>query len=438
MPSSTKLMLDTARYYLALEKNPIPDPKREKAKQDAGVRKLMASAYGIPFYRERFDQVGLKPFDFNCADDLRKFPLLSKQEFQEWMHSVEGNPKYEGYYTDHTSGSSGRPTTILYSQREKAFSVANWLRVLKKAGFDFVFGKTMSRHDKNDSTKEEGLIQKLGIMRRRFLAQYEDEGTVIEAINEYQPDLLYMNKTEFVRIALYAQRHSISIWNPKLYLPVGEMVDPASKNLLMNTFGNNLADSFGTAETGACMLKVPGSNSHRVHADSFVVDLCHPEEADRSFGTWGSDDKGLLVVTPLYKTDVPLINYVVGDYATAEYERGVRLISSIEGRSTDFIIHEDGSTTSFFMLDGVIAHCRGAAQIQFVQRGTSDLLVRVVPDTSISVDRIEVEQYLFAALQSSLRHPMRITIEWVDYLPAGANGKLQLIVNEMRNAQGNK
>ena len=47
--------------------------------QNRRVKKLVRTAYEIPFYRERFDRAGVTPDDINTAEDLAKLPLLTKE-----------------------------------------------------------------------------------------------------------------------------------------------------------------------------------------------------------------------------------------------------------------------------------------------------------------------------------------------------------------------
>ena len=124
--------------FLAMDLLCLPKGKlsfrQERKIQERRIKRLMRAAYNIPFYKQRFDSVGLKPKDFKTAEDLYRFPTLSKNELRDWMNAEVGKAKYESYYLDTTSGSSGTPTRIYYSPREKAFNMANWMRVLIRGG----------------------------------------------------------------------------------------------------------------------------------------------------------------------------------------------------------------------------------------------------------------------------------------------------------------
>ncbi len=410
---------------LGLQKKPYPDPAKETRIQNRRLRKLMRRAYKIPFYRARFDAAGVVPKDFRCAADLYKFPLLTKQELREWMdEECRNEEKYRDYYLDSTSGSSGTPTKILYSPREKAYNQANWIRVLIKAHYHPFRGLTASRLNAHEaSAPEKTFFQKMGFLRQEFINQFEPEPKVIDTINACRPDFLYMNKTELMRIALYSKQHQYPVYHPPLYAGVGEKVDNASRKVLQEVFGPNLLDSYGTAETGACMEKLPGTTEHLIHNDLFVVNL------------WSEDnrptDHGRLVVTPLYKIDIPLINYVVGDIASSRTVDGRTVIVEIEGRMNDVIQHEDGQVTTFFMIAPIFAHCEELEQVRILQKSYQLLHIQGVLDAEARRSARELEQDLCSQLVQQLRQPMDIEFEWLDVIEPEANGKLRLIVSEV-------
>ena len=58
------------------------------------LQKLVAYVYErIPFYRESFDEAGVKPEDIKSLDDLRKFPFTVKQDLHSLLfgHNRHGN-----------------------------------------------------------------------------------------------------------------------------------------------------------------------------------------------------------------------------------------------------------------------------------------------------------------------------------------------------------
>lgn len=137
-----------------------------------------------------------------------------------------------------------------------------------------------------------------------------------------------MNKSEFMRICLYCKQNHVELEKPKFYCPTGEKIDDTARKLFAEILGPGIIDSYGTAETGAAMVRLFDNKEYTVHNDSFVVNIY--DEKNRPA------KEGNIVVTPLYKTDLPLINYAIGDRGTCEVRDGVRYITSVQGRMNDF------------------------------------------------------------------------------------------------------
>lgn len=394
--------------------------------QDRRVQKLAKKAYKIPFYKKRFDAAGVKPEDIKTGDDLSKLPLLTKDELRAWMNEEAKNPKYKDWYHDTTSGSSGVPLMLLVSPKEKAYNMANWFRVMMTAGYNPFLGKTMSRKSAHSiSGGNDTFLQRLGILRRGFVSQYDPEPDIVKQINAYRPDFLYMNKSEFMRICLYCKKQHVRLRKPKYYCPTGEKIDDTARKLFREILGPGIIDSYGTAETGAAMIRLFDSEEYVIHNDSFVVNIYDENNKPAN--------EGNIVVTPLYKTDLPLINYAIGDKGTCELRDGVRYVTSVQGRMNDFFRYETGEVTTFFEIAPVIAHCDDIFQIRFIQKSYHRIHIQCVQNKELSsLSEKEVEKLLTEKLNAKFKHPFEIEYEWMDSIPPDKNGKLRMIVCEVK------
>ncbi|MDQ1318324.1 MAG: hypothetical protein QG588_1984, partial [Candidatus Poribacteria bacterium] len=76
------------------------------------IRKLEAiikHAYeNVPYYRRVFNERGLKPRDIQNFDDLKKLPILTKEDVREHLNDLKAM-NFECYHPilSHTSGSTG-------------------------------------------------------------------------------------------------------------------------------------------------------------------------------------------------------------------------------------------------------------------------------------------------------------------------------------------
>ena len=357
----------TLYYLMKLDKKVPTDHKMIRDRQGRKINKVMKKAYDIPFYRKRFDECGLKPDDFKCAEDLAKFPVLTREDLRGWMQEELKDYDDESGRLEifATSGSSGIPLRFAVSHREAACMNANWIRVTKFAGYRPLRGKMLSfltTHSHVDPEKGDSFIQKLGLLRRRVVPEhlYVGEGMkdLIQLVNDYKPDMICFRKNVLVRMALYSKKNDMPIYKPKVYTPISEMVDEITVKLLKDVFGDGLFDAYGCNETGSCAVKLPGKDNYYIYNDTHVLNLMDDEGK--------LTDEGRVIATTLYKFDFPIINYEIGDWATSEDIEGVRYLKKIKGRTNDMVLHADGTETSATELMKIPNGITGISQFRYV------------------------------------------------------------------------
>ena len=420
----------TAWYLMTLPKTLEGDPVKIKKDQNKKVHKLMKRAYEIPFYRAKFEESGTTPDDYHCSEDLVKFPTTTKAEIRGWMmQEWQDHPeKHKDWNILSTSGSSGVPLKIIYSQREQAFSDANWARSLEAAGYDAFHGKMYSFQTSHKDPNPKGYdsrIQKLGFMRRKVVSEDFCVGDgiadYIKDINEYQPDMLCFRRNCLVRIVSYARQHDMELWRPKYYVPVSEMVDDVTRQMLTEALGPGLIDSYGVTEMGSCMYKYPGHDYFDICNDMSVVNIYNDDDE--------LADDGRIILTALYKKDFPIINYEILDLAKSYTKDGIRYVTEIEGRMNDLIKHENGVESSALMLMRIANHTVGLSQFRFVEESYHDMLIQLAPDPyNQSKTREEIEQHFITEVEKLFGDEFRIRIEWMDILPPDKTGKQRCFV----------
>ena len=81
----------------------------------ATVRHCMNS----PFYKKRFEEIGLKPEDIKTLDDLKKIPFTTKQDLRDtYPFGMASIPLKDCVRLHSSSGTTGNPTVILHSQKD--------------------------------------------------------------------------------------------------------------------------------------------------------------------------------------------------------------------------------------------------------------------------------------------------------------------------------
>lgn len=81
----------------------------------ATVRHCMNS----PFYKKRFEEIGLKPEDIKSLDDLKKIPFTTKQDLRDtYPFGMASIPLKDCVRLHSSSGTTGNPTVILHTQKD--------------------------------------------------------------------------------------------------------------------------------------------------------------------------------------------------------------------------------------------------------------------------------------------------------------------------------
>ncbi|MEW5898080.1 MAG: AMP-binding protein [Bacillota bacterium] len=88
--------------------------------QEMQLRKLkwqVARCYeNVPFYRRKFDEVGLKPEHIQKLSDITKIPFLTKEDLRQFYpHGLLAVPFEKVCHYHMTSGTTGLPVTVAHS-----------------------------------------------------------------------------------------------------------------------------------------------------------------------------------------------------------------------------------------------------------------------------------------------------------------------------------
>jgi len=72
-----------------------------------------------PFYKKRFEEIGLKSEDIKSLDDLRKIPFTTKQDLRDtYPFGMASVPLRKCVRLHSSSGTTGNPTVILHTQKD--------------------------------------------------------------------------------------------------------------------------------------------------------------------------------------------------------------------------------------------------------------------------------------------------------------------------------
>jgi phenylacetate-coenzyme A ligase PaaK-like adenylate-forming protein len=326
--------------------------ERLQALQLAKLRvQLQWAAARSPWYRRGFAQAGIEPESIRSLDDIRRLPLLTRDE---WMASQDAAPPYgeipavgsEGAIRVHTtSGTTGRgPLRALDSRKDWAWIAEMWsyaiwgsgIRPADIAYIAFGYGSFIGFWGLHYA------MEKVGVLNVPGGAQ-TTEARVLQ-IRDFGATVVASTPTYALRLAQEAERLGVDLRGgpvKRLILsgePAGSI--PQTKALIEAQWGAKAFDTAGMTEIGTIMIfecaHQPGGT--HIIEDHVLEEVIDPDTlAPVPYG-----ERGERVVTSFGRGALPLIRYRTGDLvcrvpaSTCSCGRGFDLYEGgIQGRVDD-------------------------------------------------------------------------------------------------------
>lgn len=107
-----------------------------RALQSYRLIKTVRHVYeNVPFYRDQFDKLGLKPEDIRSVDDLSKLPFTYKQDLRDnYPYGLFAVPQDQVVRIHASSGTTGKQTVVGYTQNDLDVWAEITARALVAAG----------------------------------------------------------------------------------------------------------------------------------------------------------------------------------------------------------------------------------------------------------------------------------------------------------------
>ena len=103
--------------YYQPEIETMPVEKIQELQSERLVKQVQFVYDNVKFYRDRMDEMGVKPEDINGIEDLYKLPFITKDDLRnQYPYGLLGVPLSECVRIQSTSGTTGRRVVAFYTQ----------------------------------------------------------------------------------------------------------------------------------------------------------------------------------------------------------------------------------------------------------------------------------------------------------------------------------
>ena len=399
------------------------------------LQKLLRHAYQeCPFYRQRMDGAGFNPENLTSLAQLTALPVLTKSDIQQHGRQMEA-PNFPAALRvrNQTGGSTGSPLQFYVDKERFASRFASTTRHNRWAGLNLgdwhavLWGSRLDQSGVQswwDKIRNELLYR--SIFLNTSLIREQDWLLFLAKLRAKRPRTLLAYTQAAVLFAKYLRQNKISDIQFNSIITTAEVLLPGQREFLEETFGGQVFNRYGCREVSVIASECDRHRGMHVSAETFVVEIVpHPTVAPPA---------GRVVLTDLLNFSMPLIRYEIGDVAAWLEEqqcpcgRNLPLLSEVQGRTTDFLILQDGRHISGPALTLVVADMPEVRQVQFVQKALNHIVIRVVPGNNYSS---KTKEELRRRLGVYVSSDTILDIEETPTIASEISGKYRFAINEM-------
>jgi phenylacetate-CoA ligase len=402
--------------------------------------------YNVPFYQNRFNEMGIRPEQIRSLDDLKYLPFTEKQDLRNnYPFGLFAVPRDNVVRVHASSGTTGKATVVGYTQRD----VNTWAELMARS----LMCAGASRRDIVHNAYGYGLftgglgmhygVERLGATilpisgggTRRQVMLMRDFGSTILCSTPSYALFLY----ESIIAA------GMSIDDLKLHTGIFG-AEPWSEKMraeIESKLRIKALDIYGLSEImgpGVGMECCDAQDGLHIWEDHFLIEIIDPETGEQL----PLGESGELVITTITKEAQPLIRYRTRDITRIEAipcrcGRTHRRISRIQGRSDDMLIIR-GVNVFPQQIETILLETQGVAphyQLILTRQGSLDMLeVKVEVDEKLFSDEIRHLQRIEAKIQKNIKEFLGVTAKVTLSEPQSierSEGKAKRII-DLRNS----
>jgi len=421
---------DFRRTAAFLETSQWLDSGKLAELQGAELERLVEAAHHTPYYRSLWRERGIDAARVRSVGDLKDLPPLDKETIrQRGEEFVDDRLDRRRLFTSLTSGSSGTPVRIYqaraFEPMEEAFlarqwgwaGITPWSRRVKIRG-DLLLPASME--------SESPWRRNLAGNELRMSGYHLSARTVrayVERIRRFRPEALFAYPSSASILAALVRDSGLRLDVPLVFTSA-ETLFPAQRRLIEETFGARVFDHYGMTEAAVAIQECERGTYHLI-----------PEYGITELLPVRDDPSGELrevIATGLINKSMPLLRYRTGDVVRIQEGRPAcacgrvfPAVTEILGRQEDLVQAASGAWVG--RLNFVFGGLSGVVEAQIEQERNHDLIVRVVRGTGYGKGTED-------AIRRNLRDrvgDLRTSIEYVDVIPRGPNGKLKAVISRL-------
>lgn len=410
------------------------DEKRLRELQLAKLCQLFAHVQThVPYYHGLFAEIGFRAEDFRSLSDLARLPFLDKSKIRSNIEALKSKGA-QHLARLNTGGSGGDPLIFYIGKERVSHDVAAKWRATRWWGVDIgdpevvVWGSPIELGAQDDIR---ALRDRL--LRTKLLSAFEMSEQKLDLfLNEIRimrPKMLFGYPSALSHIARHAEAKKLHMddLGIRVAFVTSERLYDEQRQQIGKIFGCPVANGYGGRDAGFIAHECPQGGMH-ITAEDVVVEI-----VDQQGNVMPPGEAGEIVVTHLATRDFPFIRYRTGDIGVSDSEpcacgRGLPLLKEIQGRSTDFLVAQNGTVMHGLALIYILRDLPQIRAFKIIQESLDFTRVLMVSEDRLNAELVEKIERGFKA---RLGQGVKIAIEEVAEIPPEKSGKFRYVVSRI-------
>jgi phenylacetate-CoA ligase len=387
------------------------------------LKRLVATAERVyatvPFYKKKFDELGIKPGAIKSLKDLKRLPFTTKLDLRDnYPFGLFAVPMEQVVRIHASSGTTGKQTVVGYTRRD----INNWAELMARAlaaagahkndiihnayGYGLFTGG-LGVHYGAERLGASVIPISGGNSKRQVIIMQDFGSTVLTCTPSYA---LFLAETaeemgvDFRKMKLRVGIFGAEPWSER-------MRDEIEKKL-----GIQAIDIYGLSEVmgpGVSIECIEAKRGLHIFEDHFIPEIINPQTGEvLPYG-----QKGELVFTTITKEAFPLIRYRTRDISVLYPEpckcgRTHVRMERVSGRSDDMLIIR-GVNVFPSQIESVLMNIEGVEPHYHLivdRKGTLDTLdVQVEVHEKVFSDEVKNLQALGRKIEKEIKDLLGVT-----------------------------
>jgi phenylacetate-CoA ligase len=373
----------------------------------------------VPFYRKKFDELGIDPDGFRSLDDMRKLPFTTKNDLRDnYPYGLFAVPLREVVRIHASSGTTGLSTVVGYTRND----IKTWsnlvARVMTAAGVtkddvvQIAFGYSLftggfGLHYGAERIGASVIPISSGNTARQIKIMQDFKTTALVCTPSYALLIADTIKETGMNVNSLSLKYGLFGAEP---WSEGMRQEIQQKLKIIATDNYGLSEVMGPGIAGECLER----NGLHINEDHFLVEVINPDTLEPV----AAGETGELVLTTLTKEAFPVIRFRTRDLTTLIPEpcpcgRKTMRMSRVVGRTDDMLIIK-GVNVFPSQIESVLFDVEGTEphyQIVVDRKGSlDDITVLVEVSETIFFDEMKKQNELIGLIQKRLVSELGISV----------------------------